>query len=252
MALLACTGPFASGCERNGSARKNLLLYCAAGIRPPIAEMAEQFGKEQGIVVECDYAGSAVLLSRIKLMQRGDLYIPGDAFYVQQAENEGLIASSRNACYLVPVILVRKSNPQGVKGLKDLTRAGLRVGLGDAKACTIGRQSAELFRKNGIAEEDVNKNVVFRSLTVNELGIHVEMGEIDAAIVWDATAAYYPDTTDVVPIPREQNILSSLPISVLKCTENKDLAEKFVEFATSERGAEIFRRHHYTTQIENR
>ena len=220
-------------------------LYCGAGIRPPVAEMVEEFGRQHDVTITCDYAGSEMLFSRIKLSGRGDLYMPGDVHYVELAEKAGLVTSKETVCYFIPVILVGKGNPKNVRTLNDLTRDDVKVGLGDPEACAIGRKSSLIFKKNGISEEDVN--VEFRSVTVNELGNHIEVGSLDAVIVWDAVAAYFADVGEIVPIPPEQNVISTVAVGILKSSQHPDLAAKFVEFITSQRGKEVFKKHHYAT-----
>jgi len=237
------------GCGGKSGDENRLLLYCGAGLRPPVAEIVQAFNREHGTVVECDYAGAEVLLSRIKLTGRGDFYMPGDVHYVELAEKEGLIASIHTVCYFVPVILVRKGNPKGIWTLRDLVRPDVTLGLGDPEACAIGRKAAKIFAKNKISEDEIEQRVVFRSLTVNELGIHVDVGKIDAAIVWDAVAAQYADSTDVVPIPREENVISTVAIGVLSSSEQPELVQEFVDFVTSERGSASFRKHHYATEL---
>lgn len=231
------------GCDR----QPKLLIYSGAGIRPATAELAETFGRRHGVQVECDYAGSEMLLSRIKLSRKGDLYMPGDLHYVAQAEDEGLVTESKTACYFVPVILVPKGNPRGLASLRDLADPQVALGLGDPNACAIGRKSSKLFANSGIDETKLN--VAVRTLTVNELGTLVKLGKLDAAIVWDAVAANFTADTDVVPIPPEENFISTVPVGVLSFSEHPELARRFVEFATSEEGAAIFRKHHYTVRL---
>ena len=221
-------------------------LYCGAGIREPVDELAKEFGRQHDVTFECDYRGSEVLLSSIKLSGQGDLYMPGDVHYVEQAEKEGLVASSKTVCYFVPVILVAKDNPEEILTLADLGRPGIRVGLGDPEACAIGRLCSRIFEKNGIDEEGID--VKYRSPTVNDLGNHIKLGSLDAAIVWDAVAACFAESSDVVPIPVQENIISTVAVGVLKSSPHPELAGKFVDFITSPRGKEIFAKHHYTTQ----
>jgi len=223
------------------------LLYCGAGIKPPVEELVEQFRREHGAAIVCDYRGSEVLLSSITLTGKGDLYMPGDAYYVELAEKEGLVASKKTVCYFVPVILVRKGNPKNIRTLQDLTREDVKVGLGDPQFCAVGRTSAEIFHKNGIPEEDVS--VTFRSPTVNELGNHIELGSLDAVIVWDAIAAYVGQQGEIVPIPPEQNVISTVAVGILKCSQHPEVAAEFVEFITSEQGRQVFQKHHYTTTL---
>jgi len=90
--------------ESGQSTEKELMLYCAAGIRPPADALVDAFFAEYGVKVVPDYAGSEVLLSKIKLVRRGDLYMPGDKHYVEQAVREDMILSQRSVCYWVPTI----------------------------------------------------------------------------------------------------------------------------------------------------
>jgi molybdate transport system substrate-binding protein len=250
--IVVITTIFLFGCksdkpEESGSAVKELLLYCGAGIRPPVQEIAEAFESKYGVKVVTDYAGSEVLLSKIKLARRGDLYMPGDKHYVEQASREGMILSQQSVCYFVPTILVRKDNPKNINNLRDLLADGLKLGLGDAKACAIGRKTKQIFAKNNIAWDDVEKNVAFQSLTVNELGMQIQAGSLDAVIVWDAIARYYSKHGTEVPIPVEENVISTVNIGILSFTEDRSLAEGFVKFAISQRGQDFFKQHNYRT-----
>lgn len=240
-----------SGCGNGSDRAQNsqdhptLMLFCGAGIQPPVSELVEEFNRSHECRIEVDYAGSEILLSRIKLKEKGDLYMPGDQSYVDIAADAGMIESSTVACYFVPAILVAKGNPEGIASLQDLTRDGLRLGLGDANACAIGRQSRKIFAKNNISWTNVEKNLVFQSLTVNELGMQIQAGSLDAVIVWDAIANQYLDHGELVTIPPDQNVISTVPVAVLSFSRNKALAGKFAEFAASAQGRSVFRRHHY-------
>ena len=228
-----------------GSEGKDLFLFCGAGIRPPAAELAEVFGKENGVNVVTDYAGAEVLISKVKLSQCGDVYMPGDRHYVDLAAKDGLILFQKPVCYFVPTILVQKGNPKKIGGLKDFVVPTVRIGLGDEKAVPIGRLSKTIFEKNGITWSEVEKNLKFKSLTVNELGLQIQAGSLDAVIVWDAVARYFAKYGDEVPIPAQQNVVSTVDAGVLRFARNRELAEKFVEFMRSERGRAVFRKHNY-------
>lgn len=239
----------AAGCEKRGGAGSGpaeLLLYAGAGLRPPIEELVQQFEKDKGFRIVTDYAGSEMLLSKIKLSRRGDLFLPGESYYLDQADRESLIADRRTVCYFVPVILVQKGNPHGIKGLLDLLQPDLKLGLGDAGACAVGRVSSMLFEKNNIPWTSVQKNLVYQSLTVNELGLQVQTGSLDAVIVWDAIARYYAAYGQTVPIPPAQNIITSVEAAVLATTNHRQDAEEFLRFAASERGRAVFQEHGYT------
>lgn len=244
--LLLAVLPLAGVCGCGREARPVLRLYCGAGLRAPVAELVAAFGRDQGAVIESDFGGSAALLSRVKLTREGDLYVPGDVRYIQQARADGLIASSVDACYFVPVILVAKRASRPVRGLADLATPGLRVGLGEPTACAIGEATQEILDRAGLTEQ-VRANLAFSSLTVNELGVQIESGKLDAAIVWDAIAKQYADVAEIVAIDRKENVISTVPVAVLSSSRHGELARAFQEFATSQRGRAIWARHGFTT-----
>lgn len=227
---------------------KSLFLYCGAGLRTPVSEAAETFSLEHGVDVDCNYAGSGVVLNQIQLTKKGDLFMPGDVFYIECAESDGLVVSTDDVCYQVPVILVKKGNPRGIEGIEDLVKPGIRLGLGNPEAIPVGRNTVKIFEENGIKMEDVNKNLVFSALTVNELGIQIKVGKIDAAIVWDGTSRQFADSADIVEIPGDKNVVSTVSIALLACSEDYELAQGFVDFITSEGGQQIFRKYHYSTE----
>ena len=105
----------------------------------------------------------------------------------------------------------------------------------------------KILAKNDISPERMAKNLTFQSLTVNELGMQIQAKARDAVIVWDAMARYYSQYGDPIPLPPEKNVISAVEIGVLTFTENKELAEKFVAFLTSQRGRDIFAEHNYRT-----
>ena len=235
------------GCDSKES-EKELLLYCGAGIRPPVDELVEVFGRKYGVKFALDYAGSEVLLSKIKLVRRGDLYMPGDKHYVEQAAREDMVLSQRSVCYWVPTILVQKGNPKKIFGLEDLLKPGIKLGLGDPGVCAIGRTSKQILAKNNITFKDIERNLVYQSLTVNELGMQIQARSLDAVIVWEAMARYYAEYGEQIRIPLEKNVISTVDVGVLKFTKNREPAEKFVEFLTSKKGREIFAKHKYRTE----
>ncbi|MCD6395180.1 MAG: substrate-binding domain-containing protein [Planctomycetes bacterium] len=136
---------------RSSAAARELVFFCGAGIRPAVADIITAFEAEHDISIVTDYAGSEVLLSKIKLTQTGDLYMPGDKYYIAQADKAGMIEDSWPVFYWVPTILVKKGNPKNITSLDDLLGDGLNLGLGDPKACAIGRTTKQLLEKNGMS-----------------------------------------------------------------------------------------------------
>lgn len=249
--LVAC-----ASCRRGDSRQTpapELILYCGAGIRPAAEALITAFEAAHNIRIVATYAGSGRLLGQLTVSRSGDLFMPGSAYYVDQAIEEGLADAStrRTVAYFIPTLLVRKGNPLGITGLSDLASRNMRVGLGDERAVAIGKQSVKLFEKNGIPLAEVQARTVFKSGTVNELGLAIEMGHVDAVIVWDANARQFAHAGDAIAIPPDQNLISAIPIVQLAFSRHGEHARAFIEFAASESGRRILEGKGYTVSMEN-
>ncbi|MBN2350257.1 MAG: molybdate ABC transporter substrate-binding protein [Bacteroidales bacterium] len=240
-----------SGCGRENSksnkeaAQNEFLIFCGGGLRPPVAELAGKFAKENEVKVLTDYAGAEVLISKARLSKRGDIYIPGDKGYVDIAAKNGLILSQKSICYFVPTIFVQKGNPKRIKSLKDLTNPGIKLGFGNPEYIPIGRKTREIFEKNKLYWNDIEKKLKFQSATVNELCIQIQAKSLDAVIVWDAVAHSYLRYGELIMIPIEQNVISTVDAGVLKFTANRELADKFVNFLRSDYAKAVFHKYNY-------
>ncbi|MBF0197975.1 MAG: substrate-binding domain-containing protein [Planctomycetes bacterium] len=239
-------------CGSQSGQSPELIVYCGAGIRPPIAELSQLFQEKmqnegRKVNVSISYEGSEMLLGKIKVYKKGDVYIPGDKHYIEMAKNESLIESSKSLCYFVPVILTQKSNPKNIKSVKDLLKPGVRFGLGSPKACAIGKKSLKIFEKYGLNKEDYESNLVYQAMTVNDLGIQLKAGSLDAVIVWDALYGQYADSAEMVNIPVGMNVISEVTAGELSFSRYTDLSKSYMDFLASAEAKPIFKKHHYRT-----
>src|SRR5262245_40393735 len=82
---LARDSAWSSRDEEDGPA--SLTLFCAAGIKAPVFEVAAEYEKTFGVRVRIQPGGSETLLSQmegVKDIGRVDLYLPADDSYVEQ------------------------------------------------------------------------------------------------------------------------------------------------------------------------
>jgi molybdate transport system substrate-binding protein len=222
----------------------SIMVYCGAGMREPMEDIAALYEERYGVQVNYNFAGSANLLCQMELTEMGDVYMPGATYYFDAAREKGLVSEERRVAYHVPLIAVPKGNPAAITCLADLANPGVEVELGDPDACAIGKLSNKLLEKNGV-KEAVSANVQARSATVNELIVHISMGVADATIIWEDL--YEDEKMDAIAIPKEQNIVKVVPIGALTLSEHPGDALDFVELVISEEGKAIFEDHGFTT-----
>jgi len=239
--FVGCTGQ--SGNEQTDES-VDLLVYCGAGMREPMEEVAEAYTAKTGNSINYNFGGSNTLLSQMELIEQGDVYMPGATSYFDAAQKKGFVEESNLVCYHIPVIITPKDNPADIQTLEDLGKEGIMIELGDPKACAIGKLSNKIIEKNKL-NESIYPNVVTRSATVNELVLHTALGQVDGAICWEDLAN--SDEMEVIYIPNNQNIVKIVPVGSLTFSENPEQAQEFVDFVASDEGLAIFAKQGFTT-----
>jgi molybdate transport system substrate-binding protein len=241
-----CVFLLISGC---GKSQKRLLFHAGAGQRSSLDEIAETIKKHHpDIIVDFSYKGSGYFLADVALSKEGDLYMPGEEYYLLQAVERGFItdynAETDVPAYFVTVIITPKGNPKNIRSVLDFKKPGVRVGLGDPKACAIGLWHEKIFKKAGIWEE-VKKNTTMDAKCIPELGNACQLKAIDATIVWATTAVLYLKDIEIIPMDLKNRGLIKLPVAVLKFAKYPVEAKKLKDFILSDEGREIFHSHAY-------
>lgn len=229
--------------ERHDEEPVTLLLYCAVEARLPLEDITDSFQRRTGIRVRAQYAPSHLLLPRIERGQ-GDLFLSADDFYIRQARRQGLVEQGRPVAHVRPVLMVSTARPDMVHNVSDLTREGITVGLASPET-TLGRITTVILQKNHVNIEHIEHVRVFSDSTATELAQAVELGQLDATIVWRPVAKRYLHQTRVIEIPSEHNVIPSLVAGVLTGSERTDAARQFVEFLAGNLSLDTFIKHDY-------
>jgi molybdate transport system substrate-binding protein len=230
-----------------------LLFHAGAGQRSSLDEIASVFAtRNPGIRVDFSYKGSGYFIADLTASQMGDLYMPGEEYYLLQAVRKGFITDYNPdtdiAAHFITVIITPKGNPKNIRAIADFARPGVRVGLADPEAAAIGLWQEKTFTKAGTWDA-VRKNTTLFAKCIPELGNAIQLGAIDATIVWATTALLYLKDIEIVPIEPKYRGLVRLPVAVLKFSKQPQLARKLKAFILSAEGRDIFRSHAYGIDV---
>ncbi|MBN1962389.1 MAG: substrate-binding domain-containing protein, partial [Deltaproteobacteria bacterium] len=146
--------------------------------------------------------------------------------------------------HFITVIITPKGNPKQITKIEDFKRGGLRIGLADPEAAAIGLWHEKTFKKAGIWDA-VKQNATMYAKCIPELGNAVQLGAIDATIVWATTAVLYLKDIEIVPIEPQYRGIIRLPIALLKFSQQPTFAKKIKAFILSDEGKKIFHSHAY-------
>ena len=224
--------------------QKPLLMFCAAGIKPPVEAVAREYESTFGVRVQLQYGGSGTLLSNLRIADAGDLFLAADESYVKSARALGLLAETIPLARQRPVVAVAKGNPKNIRTLDDLLRGDARVALANPDAASIGRTVRALLQQAG-QWAAFEKRLAVLKPTVNDIANDVKIGAVDAGIVWDATARQYPEL-ELVALPLFNPAAETIRICVLKRSPQPAAALRFARYlGARDKGLPQFARFHY-------
>ncbi len=222
---------------------QGLLMYCAAGIRTPVEQIAAAYEREFGVPIQLQYGGSNTLLSQITVAKTGDLYLSADESYIELGIEKGVVREAIPLAVMRPVIAVRKGNPRQISGLQDLLRDDIKTALGNPDQAAIGKTTRRLLEASGDwsrLEAHVTRTGVFKP-TVPEVANDVKLGSVDAGIVWDTTLGLYPDL-EAVHVPEFEAGKGFVTVGVLAASEAPTDALRFALSGGARQGARYFSR----------
>ncbi|MCH8829530.1 MAG: molybdate ABC transporter substrate-binding protein, partial [Planctomycetes bacterium] len=233
--------------EENGP--DEIILYCAAGIQKPVAEAAKLYAEEEfGVPVRIEYGGSGTLLTSLQVgerSKRGDLYLAADESYIEIARKKGLLAEAIPLAMQRPVIAVKKGNPKKIKSVADLLRSDVKFALAIPGQASIGKLTKQVLTKTGEWKRIEEKATVFKP-TVNDIISDIDIGAVDAAIVWEANVVQLSHKFDMVHTKPFDAAKQTITIGVLKWSQNSAAALRFARYLQApEKGQKQFKKHGY-------
>ena len=245
-AAIALAALLAAGC---GEEKKTMLFHAGVGQRSSLNEIQELFcQRHPDVAVNFSYKGSGYFIADITRSQEGDLYLPGEEFYLLQAVERGFITDydpeADIAAYFITVMITPRGNPKNIQTVEDLAKPGVRVGLGNPKACAIGIWHEKTFRKAGVWDA-VRKNASMSAKCIPELGNAVQHKLIDGTIVWATTAVLYLRDVEIIPLEPKYRGVIRLPVATLKFAKHPDEARLLKGLILSDEGKAIFQSHAY-------
>jgi molybdate transport system substrate-binding protein len=242
----------AAGLERAGNTQANrgtLTVFAASSLTNAFNELAPTFQRAHPeLQVRLNFGASSALRSQIQLGAPADVFASADYEQLEPLRKAGLVSAPTTFARNRLTVVVPNENPAKLHSPRDLARPGLRL-VATAEAVPIGRYTqealAKLARERGYPADfvvQVNRNVVSREPNVRAVLAKVELGEADAAVVYESDARA-STRVKAISIPEKANIIAEYPVAVLAGSANKPGAEALVRYLRSRAGRAILKRH---------
>lgn len=224
-----------AGCAAPASPPSTVIVLAAASLSGPLDQVAAEFERAHpDFDVVVSYGGSSALAEQIVSGVPADLFFSANEATMATVTDGGLADTPEVLLTNVLEIAVPAGNPGGVTGLADLANPELVVALCDP-AVPCGSAAARLFELAGITPSvDTLEEDVKAALT------KVELGEVDAALVYVTDVIAAGDRVEGIEVPQAAEVVNRYPIALLADAPNPEAGQAFLEFVRSDRVLKVF------------
>jgi len=225
-----------SGTAAPGALSGALVVQAAASLTGSMDEVARAFeAAHPGVTVTVSYGGSSTLAQQIVQGAPADVFASASDATMQTVVDAGETAGSprvfaRNALE----IAVPPGDPGGVTGLADFADPDRAFAL-CAPEVPCGAAAATAFRAAGVTPRpDSLEQDVRAALT------RVELGEVDAAVVYATDVRAAGDRVQGIPLPDGQDVTTDCVVAPLAGSAAPEAAAAFADFVAGDEARALF------------
>lgn len=216
-------------------AKGTITVFAAASLKETFTELGKKFeAANPGTKVTFNFGGSSALATSINSGAPADVFAAASPATMKTVTDAGG-ASGQPTTFVknTLAIAVPKGNPKHLAGLKDLTGSGVKVAL-CAKEVPCGAAALTALKAAGVDLTPVTlEQDVKGALT------KVELGEVDASLVYKTDVQADAAKIDGVDFPEAAKAVNDYPIAALAKAPNKDGAAAFVAYVQSPEAKQV-------------
>jgi molybdate transport system substrate-binding protein len=210
-----------------------ITVFAAASLTDSFTALGNGFeAAHPGASVTFGFGSSSGLAAQIAQGAPADVFASASARTMDQVVAAKAASSPRPFARNVMEIAVPPSNPAGVTALADLAKPGVKVAL-CAEAVPCGSTARKVFTNAKLRVTPVTNEVDVKA-TLSK----VQLGEVDAGVVYVTDVRAAGDRVTGIGIPAGVNAATSYPIAPLTASRNAALAAAFVDHVLSPEGSE--------------
>ena len=226
VALAVCVALATLAFRADATAQARLTVYAAASLTDVLPKIDGS--------ARYSFGGSNTLAAQIEQGAPADVFASANTTLPGRLHAKGLcskpIVFTRNTL----VIVVPKSNPARIRGIRELTRPGVKVVVA-APGVPVGDYTVDVLEKAKLSGA-VGKNVVSRESDVREVLSKVALGEADAGFVYSTDAKTVSRRVTVIDVPARAQPTVRYGVCIVRSSDDQSEARAFVARVLSAAG----------------
>jgi molybdate transport system substrate-binding protein len=218
----------------SGGISGTITVFAAASLTESFGTLGTQFeAAHPGTTVKFNFAASSALAESIGQGAPADVFASASAKNMDSVVQGGGAKDPKTFAKNTMEIAVPPDNPAGVKSLADLAKPGVKVALcQDQVPC--GATAAAALKKAAVTVKPVTLGADVKAVLTA-----VQLGEVDAGVVYRTDVKAAGTKVLGVEIPEAQNASTAYPIAALSAAPNAAGAAAFVDYVLSPAGTAV-------------
>ena len=214
-----------------------LTVFAAASLTDAFTDLGDRLmAQNPSLEVRFNFAGSSGLATQIVQGAPADVFASANPAQMAVVTDEQLQAGEPQVfAENVLQIAVPAGNPAGITGLRDFAREEPALAV-CAPDVPCGAAAEQVFELAGVtAVPDTLEEDVRAALT------KVELGEVDAALVYASDVASAGDAVEGIEFAEAEEAVNDYPICALADAPNSEAAAAFVDLVLADAGQQALR-----------
>jgi molybdate transport system substrate-binding protein len=228
------SGSGATASASSGGVSGTVTVFAAASLTETFTTLGKQFEvAHPGTTVKFNFGASSSLAENINQGAPADVFASASPKNMQQVVDAGGASDSKTFANNVMEIAVPPDNPADVTQLTDLAESGVKVALCQPQV-PCGTVAQQVFKNADITVKPVTEGADVKAVLTT-----VQLGEVDAGVVYQTDVQAAGTKVKGIEIPADQNASTSYPIAALTKAPNTAGAAAFVDYVLSPDGEKV-------------
>jgi molybdate transport system substrate-binding protein len=211
-----------------------ITVFAAASLKETFTQLGQQFQTAHpSDTVKFSFGASSTLATQITSGAPADVFASAAPKNMQTVVSAGDASNPQDFAVNTAEVAVPPSNPAKVTSVNDLAKSSVKVALCQPQV-PCGVVAAQVFKNAGITVKPVTLQPDVKSVLTQ-----VELGNVDAGVVYVTDVKAAGAKVTGVPIPASDNASTTYPIATISNSKNQSIAQAFVAYVLSPPGQAV-------------
>jgi len=228
------SAPAGDGTTSGAAVTGTVNVFAASSLTGAFTAIAKQFeAANPGVTIKLNFGASSDLANSITQGAPADVFASASPKNMKQVIDAGGASAPANFVKNFMEIAVPPDNPAGITAVADLAKKGVKVAL-CAPQVPCGKTAALVFTNAKITVTPVTLEQNVKSTLTK-----VELGEVDAGVVYVTDVKAAGSKVKGIVIPANIDASTEYPIAALRKAANSAGARAFVAYVLSPAGQAV-------------